>query len=285
MCGIIGYFGNKPTLPVLIKGLEQMEYRGYDSAGVTIATSNGFQRIRSAGYLSSLKQKVSSLKDDLGSLGMGHTRWATHGPATESNAHPHQSGKIQIVHNGTIENAKELKKKLNTSYESQTDTEVIAKCIDHFYSKHSNFLKSIIQTNEILKGSYSFLSVCDDHTDQIIGCKNGPPLIVGTGSAKEFFISSDLPSVLQWTSEVYILNDKEIFSIHNGKCQFMDFNGSSITKKIKSIKKTSQEKEKGGYPHYMLKEIYDQPTSLNQTLQHYLDGSSQIKKIRYCTYS
>ena len=278
MCGIMGYLGPQPIVSTLMKGLRSIEYRGYDSAGITVYTKNGFQRIRSIGPLSHLEKKTQNISQSC-SIGIGHTRWATHGSPNEENAHPQKSGKIHIVHNGVIENAVQLKEKWNLQCLSQTDTEVIAHIIQHFYSKNSNLLQSTQLALQELKGNFSFLALSEDWNNQLIGCKKGPPLIVGFGQDKEFFISSDLPSLLQWTQNVCILDNPELFYIQKGQCQFFSFNGKPIEKKIQTIKKTQEISKKGAYPHFMLKEIFDQPLSVRSTIQHFSKNKNQIKEI------
>ena len=269
MCGIIGYSGSKPSLPILVEGLEQLEYRGYDSSGVYIHTPNKTHRFRSKGTLHLLKKKIPKELYTKTSFGIGHTRWATHGKPSEDNAHPQQCDKITIVHNGIVENSNELREKFPHSYTSQTDTEVIAKIISHFYSKEKDFFQSVLKTVKLLKGSFSFLVTCEDFKDEIIGFRKGAPLIVGFGSEKDFFISSDLPSLVQnWTSQVSILENAECFHIKNQNCQFFSEDGKPIQKEIQSIKWNQEKKDKGGYEHYMLKEIFDQPLSTRNLIQN-----------------
>lgn len=269
MCGIVGYLGSGSALDIVLEGLEQLEYRGYDSSGLTIKTSEGFKRVRAEGSLDHLKQKIEKLE---GPLGIGHIRWATHGTASLENAHPHKVGKIQLVHNGIIENSEELKTRFKYNYQSQTDTEVIACVISDFYSRTGDFFQSVFETTKILKGAFAFLAVCEDEAHSIIGARKGPPLVVGFGKEKEFFISSDLPSLVQkWTSRVAFLEDGELIHIQDGNCQFFSSDGSLIKKKIQTIQKENQAKEKEDYAHYMLKEIFEQPHSSLRVLKTYTD--------------
>ncbi len=269
MCGIVGYLGSGSALDVVLEGLEQLEYRGYDSAGLTIKTAEGLQRVRAEGSLDHLKKKVEKWE---GSLGIGHTRWATHGAPSVENAHPHKVGKIQLVHNGIIENSEELKEKFKYNYKSQTDTEVIAFLISDFYSQTGDFFKSVFETTKLLKGSFSFLTICEDLDKSLVGVRKGPPLVVGFGKNKEFFISSDLPSlVYQWTSRVALLENDEFVHIQDGKCQFFSSNGSIVKKEIQTIQKEDQVKDKAGYSHYMLKEIFEQSHSSLRVLKAYTD--------------
>ena len=269
MCGIVGYLGSKPALPLLMEGLEQLEYRGYDSTGVYIHSPQGAYRFRSEGILDLLKKKIPKDLYQLPSFGIGHTRWATHGAPSEKNAHPHQFENITIVHNGVIENTAELKKQFSFSYTSQTDTEVIAAIISHFYSKEKCLFQSVLQAKSLLKGSFSFLVTCSDAKEEIVGVRRGPPLVVGFGNKEEFFISSDLPSLLQsWTSKVVIMDNSEIFHIKNKKCQFFSFDGKPLKKEVQEIKWNADKKDKGGHPHYMMKEIFDQPISVRNLIQN-----------------
>ena len=266
MCGIVGYLGKSSALNVVLEGLDQLEYRGYDSAGLTIKTSEGFRRIRAEGSLNHLKKKIGKWE---GSLGIGHTRWATHGKPSEENAHPHKVGKIQLVHNGIIENSEELKKKFKYQCQSQTDTEVIVYLISDGYSKTGDFFQAVFEAVKLLKGSFSFLAVCED-LESIVGVRKGPPLAVGFGKDKEFFISSDLPALVQcWTPQAVLLENGEFVYIQDGKCQFFSSDGSTVNKTIQTFQKNNQVKEKAGYAHYMLKEIFEQPHSLLRVLKAY----------------
>jgi len=267
MCGIIGYLGSGSALDVVLEGLEQLEYRGYDSSGLTIKTPEGFKRVRAEGSLDHLKKKIEKLE---GSMGIGHTRWATHGTSSVENAHPHKVGKIQLVHNGIIENSEELKEKFKYNCQSQTDTEVIACLISDFYSRTGDFFQSVFETTKLLKGSFAFLAVCEDLDRSIAGVRKGPPLVVGFGKEKEFFISSDLPSLVQqWTSRIVLMEDGEFVHIQDGRCQFFSSDGSVIKKEIQNIQKEGQIKKKEGYAHYMLKEIFEQPRSSLRVLKAY----------------
>lgn len=278
MCGIAGYIGPKKTIAVLLKSLEQIEYRGYDSAGIALHTKTGLKRIRSKGSLNLIKKHIPSFENI--SSGIGHVRWATHGAPSKINAHPQKKGKIHIVHNGTIENSLELKENLSYKFESETDTEVIACLIDQFYLKNADLLQSVIETNKILKGSYAYVLLCENLNKHIIGCRKGPPLIVGPGKKGEFFISSDLPSILQWTKQVYILNNQEIFYIQNNKCQFFSFNGKLIQKKIQNIQFSQKIKNKKHNSHFMLQEIFEQPSSVLSIIQNNINPFQKLTQIK-----
>ncbi len=268
MCGIVGYLGSSSALDVILEGLEQLEYRGYDSAGLAVKTSEGFKRVRALGSLDHLKKKVGKWDS---SLGIGHTRWATHGPPSIENAHPHKAGKIQLVHNGIIENSGELKEKFNFNCQSQTDTEVMVRLVSDFYSQTGDFLKSIFETVKQLKGSFSFLAVCEDESS-IAGVRRGPPLAVGFGKDKDVFVSSDLPSLAhQWTDQAVLLEEGDFVYIQKGKCRFFSADGVQIKKEIQTIPKEDQTKDKAGHPHYMLKEIFEQPHSALRVLKAYTD--------------
>lgn len=276
MCGIIGYLGPKKTLDVLIQGLEKLEYRGYDSSGVSIYTDKGVQRIRSKGTLLHLKEKLKDHPETDSSFGIGHTRWATHGAPSDLNAHPHKSGSIHLVHNGIIENDKELRQEFKKEYTSQTDTEVLAHILDHHYSNHKSLLKSLYETLLLIKGYYSFVALSEKQDNHIVGVRNGPPLIIGYAEEGEFFISSDLPSLLQWTHNICILEQGEVFSIEGGKCTFYDTEKNIIKKNIETIKWDEQKKEKQGHPHFMLKEILEQPLSIAASLNNSFDFQKNI---------
>ena len=278
MCGIMGYSGHQQALDILLKGLEQLEYRGYDSSGLTVMDAGSFKRVRAEGPLVHLKNKIQNFPKS--SLGIGHTRWATHGPPAEKNAHPHQVGKISIVHNGIIENSEELKKRFPNKYKSQTDTEVIAGVISYFYSKNPDLLQSVVSAIKLLEGSYAFLVLCEDLPQQMIGCRKGPPLALGFGKEGEFFASSDLPVILKYTPQVCVLENHEMFCIQDHKCRFFSSKGQEIKKEIQEITHTGETYDKKNFSHYMLKEIFDQAAVFSKVLEnntHLQTGESFLK--------
>ena len=268
MCGIVGYFGSKPALSILIEGLEDLEYRGYDSTGLALQVENEVLRVRSQGPLDNLKNKIRNLKT-ASSVGIGHTRWATHGSANEANAHPHSSGGFFVVHNGVIENSEELKSQFQYDYQSETDTEVIAVMLSQNYSQKKSLIQTVSSTVNLLKGSFSFLVL---HENSLAGVRKGPPLAVGLGKDKEFFISSDLSALAgRWTSRIFILENDEMFIIQKGELKFVSFEGKKLDKKTQNIQIDSPSKNKKGYAHYMLKEIFEQPQSVQKSIKYYIE--------------
>ena len=271
MCGIAGYLGSRDALKIVLDGLESIEYRGYDSSGLVLNTKTGFQTIKTRGSLDRLKEKISSISISKSRAGLGHTRWATHGEPSETNAHPFCTGKFHVVHNGMVENYKELKKEFNLQLKSQTDTEVIACLLDHFFSKTKELLTAVMQVNSLLKGSYTYVFLHEDFKDLIMGSRRGPPLIVGKGENSDFFISSDLPSLARSEPQVFILENNEIFRIQKNECRFFSFNGKPIDKKAQNIKWNQSLKSKKGFPYFMLKEIFEQPSSIMAVLNAGMD--------------
>ncbi len=262
MCGIVGYIGSQNCVPVLINGLESLEYRGYDSAGVAVL-SNGAIEIRKT------KGKVENLRNLLleqpvsGKAGIGHTRWATHGAPSDVNAHPHFSNddKIAVVHNGIIENYQELKDQLQAKgyvFHSDTDTETVAHLIDDFYKQNGDLLESVRLTLNVIEGSYALGVLCTDYPDQIIAARKESPLIVGIGKGQNF-IASDIPAILNYTKDAYILGDKEFALIKADEIKLFDIDGNEIHRDIYTYSWDVEAAQKNGYDHFMLKEIYEQP--------------------------
>ncbi len=262
MCGIVGYIGGQNCVPVLINGLESLEYRGYDSAGVAVI-SNGAIEIRKT------KGKVENLRNLLleqpvsGTVGIGHTRWATHGAPSDVNAHPHFSNddKIAVVHNGIIENYQELKEKLQAKgyvFHSDTDTETVAHLIDDFYKQNNDLLEAVRLTLNVIEGSYALGVLCTDYPDQIIAARKESPLIVGIGEGSNF-IASDIPAILNYTKNAYILGDKEFALIKADEIKLYDIDGNEIHRDVYTYNWDVEAAQKNGYDHFMLKEIYEQP--------------------------
>ena len=269
MCGIVGYIGNQNCVPVLINGLESLEYRGYDSAGVAVL-SNGAIEIRKT------KGKVENLRNLLleqpvsGKAGIGHTRWATHGAPSDVNAHPHFSNddKIAVVHNGIIENYQELKDQLQAKgyvFHSDTDTETVAHLIDDFYKQNGDLLESVRLTLNVIEGSYALGVLCTDYPDQIIAARKESPLIVGIGKGQNF-IASDIPAILNYTKDAYILGDKEFALIKADEIKLFDIDGNEIHRDIYTYSWDVEAAQKNGYDHFMLKEIYEQPNVVMDNL-------------------
>jgi len=276
MCGIVGYYGPKETADVLIGGLKKLEYRGYDSSGVAVLNGSTFDVVRAEGKLGNLESKLSQ-KDFDGHLGIAHTRWATHGVPSERNAHPHKVDGVCLVHNGIIENFAELKEELlaeGAQFTSDTDSEVVAHLIARQLKKTPDLLQSVQAVLPRLHGAYAILIVWDQQPDTLVAFKNGPPLIVGIGN-NETVIGSDVQALLPYTNSVVYLEDCEIAHIKNNKAQFYSNDGRKLEKKPVEIKWTSQQAEKMGFKHYMLKEIFEQPKAISSVLTKYVNTGKQ----------
>ncbi|MCP2518957.1 glutamine--fructose-6-phosphate transaminase (isomerizing) [Candidatus Aminicenantes bacterium AC-335-K20] len=267
MCGIIGYIGPRNTIKVLIEGLKRLEYRGYDSAGIAVMHKGEIKRVRVKGKICDLENLINE-QLILGDYGIGHTRWATHGEPSENNAHPHIDckGEIIVVHNGIIENYSFLKNTLIKDghiFVSETDTEVIPHLIEHYYE--GNLLDAVKKTVKLLKGDFTFIAISKNELDQFIGVKNGPPLILGIND-KEKIISSDLAPILNFTKDVYHLENGEICYFSPDKIEFYDFEGNRIKKEKTVVNWSPHMIEKRGFKHFMLKEIFEQPHALRETI-------------------
>ncbi len=265
MCGIIGYVGHKNATEIVIESLKRLEYRGYDSAGIGIMEEK-LSIFKDAGEIRELEKKIPDLK---GKIGIGHTRWATHGRVSKENAHPHLScdKKIAVVHNGIIENFKELKEELEEkghTFLSETDTEVIVHLIEETYN--GNLEEAVCKAIKKLKGSYALLIISEDEPDKIVGVRNESPLVVGIGD-NENFIASDIPAFLKYTNRVKYLNDGEICIVKEDSVKIIDMEGNEIEREEAIIDWTIEDAEKAGFPHFMLKEIYEQPHSIAETMR------------------
>ena len=270
MCGIVGYIGEKEATPVLINALKKLEYRGYDSAGIAVFGGEDIVVRKAKGALKFLEEKIAD-ETIKGSLGIGHTRWATHGEPSDINAHPQTnvSGSIAIVHNGIIENYMELKSWLQSQgivFRSQTDTEVIAHLVNYYYEQTMDIFSAIIKAIHKLEGSYALGVVCKDYPDRLIAARKESPLIIGLGKG-ENFIASDVPAVLEYTRDVYFLDQKELAVLYNDHVDLFNDEGERIIKEPFHVDWDISSAEKGGYAHFMLKEIYEQPKALNDTLR------------------
>ena len=272
MCGIVGYVGSKQATPVLINGLKKLEYRGYDSAGVAVLSESSDEILvrKSKGAIKFLEEKIA---DEVikGSVGIGHTRWATHGEPSDLNSHPHTnvSGTIAVVHNGIIENYAKLKAWLQDQgvvFKSQTDTEVIAHLINYFYEKTGEIFKAVLETLHRLEGSYALGVVCTKYPDRLIAARKESPLIVGLGKG-ENFIASDVPPVLEYTRDVYYLNQNELAVLYNDHVDLFDSEGNKIVREPSHVDWDLSSAEKGGYAHFMLKEIHEQSKAFTDTLR------------------
>jgi glucosamine--fructose-6-phosphate aminotransferase (isomerizing) len=268
MCGIIGYIGSKPVVPVLIEGLRKMEYRGYDSAGVAVVSPEGIARRRSAGKLANLESAIRSEPVD-GLYGVGHTRWATHGRPTEENAHPHRdcTGRIVVVHNGIIENYLELKRELQQQghdFTTETDTEIVAHLVER-EMRQDGLENAVRRALTHMRGMFAIVLVSVDDPEKIVAVRNGPPIVVGLGD-NEFFVASDIPAILSHTRDVVFLADEEMAIITRTGVEFTDYAGRAVSKTTQRVLWDPIAAEKGGHKHFMLKEIYEQPTAARDTI-------------------
>ncbi|MCT4599182.1 MAG: glutamine--fructose-6-phosphate transaminase (isomerizing) [Vallitalea sp.] len=268
MCGIVGYIGNQEAAPILIKGLKSLEYRGYDSAGVSIYNDK-INSVKTKGRLSNLEKKLDTVSLN-GCIGIGHTRWATHGEPSDVNSHPHMNSTstISLVHNGIIENYMVLKEELEANghnFLSETDTEVAVQLVDYYYKQSNNLLDAVYKAIERIEGSYAFGVLCNDEPDKLIAARKDSPLIIGIGEG-ENFIASDIPAILEHTRDIYLLEDKEVAVVTTEDITIMDMNKNIINKEVFNVTWDICAAQKEGYDHYMLKEIYEQPKVIKDTL-------------------
>ena len=281
MCGIVGYAGSRQAAPVLLDGLEKLEYRGYDSAGVCVHNDKGLVPEKAKGRLSVLRDRLEGGSALPGSVGIGHTRWATHGAPSDINSHPHLSytGKIAVVHNGIIENEARLKEKLlrkGATFQSETDTEVVSNLVGYYYEKYGDFVRAVRETVLRLEGSFALGIMCVDHPGKIVAVKKDSPLIFGFGEG-ENFIASDVPAILKYTQTVAYLEDGDMAIFDADSVTFMDFAGDVIEKKREKITWELSAAERGGYDHFMIKEIFEQPKALRDTISPRLrDGQINL---------
>ncbi len=273
MCGIVGYIGKQDASPIIIDGLRRLEYRGYDSAGICTLNGGEPQLRRAEGKLINL-ENILREKPATGSRGIGHTRWATHGRPSEINAHPHKAGSIVVVHNGIIENYLKLKSRLQKQghkFSSETDTEIIAHLVEEHYQQCGDFEKAVRLALAEVEGAYGVAILCIDEPDKLIAAKLGSPLVVGQGDG-EFFVASDIPAMLSHTREMIFLDDGEIVVFTPEKMWITDLSGQPLVKQSKTITWSPLMAEKGGYKHFMLKEIYEQPRTLADTIAGRIQG-------------
>ena len=267
MCGIVGYIGNKDALPILIDGLKRLEYRGYDSAGVAII-GDDLKVVKTQGRISDLENKLKN-EELKGSIGLGHTRWATHGVPNDVNAHPHlsESKSIVVIHNGIIENYLELKKMLvkeGRTFRTDTDTEVIAYLIEEFYE--GDLLKAVKKTVELLEGSYAIAVMSKNERDRFVAVRKDSPLVAGLGQG-ENFIASDIPAILPYTKNIIILENGDIIDVRRESINVYDKNLNLITRNIKRIDWRIEDAQKGGFKHFMLKEIFEEPDVIREAMR------------------
>ena len=274
MCGIVGYVGKKSVVPIIIEGLRRLEYRGYDSAGIAVAgNGNGLQLRRAEGKLRNLEEAIR-LKPLDGTYGIGHTRWATHGRPTEENAHPHRdcTGKIVVVHNGIVENYLSLKKKLmeeGHKFTTETDTEVIAHLVEKYSvssenGSHRSLEDAVRQTVKQLTGVFALAVISTDEPNKIVAARNGPPAVIGLGN-DEYFVASDVPAILYHTRDIFFLADGDMAIVTADGVQLTDFDGKPVVRQVQHVMWDPILAEKGGFKHFMLKEIYEQPRAVRDT--------------------
>ncbi|HXR17698.1 MAG TPA: glutamine--fructose-6-phosphate transaminase (isomerizing) [Terriglobales bacterium] len=273
MCGIVGYVGKKSVVPVIIEGLRRLEYRGYDSAGIAVSgNGDGLQIRRAEGKLRNLEEVIRLHPLD-GTYGIGHTRWATHGRPTEENAHPHRdcTGRIVVVHNGIIENYVTLKKKLieeGHKFTTETDTEVIAHLVEKHFAKTNgtrpSLEEAVRKTVKQLSGVFALGVISADSPDKIVAARNGPPAVIGMGK-DEYFVASDVPAILYHTRDLFFLGDGDLAVVTPEGVKLTDFDGKPVTRQIQHVSWDPIQAEKGGFKHFMLKEIYEQPRAVRDT--------------------
>ena len=268
MCGIVGYIGDKQAVPVLLNGLTKLEYRGYDSAGISVY-HDGIHTVKVKGKLVGLREKLEGDTQTASHVGIGHTRWATHGVPNEINSHPHnsQNGKISVVHNGIIENYLELKKMLlekGYHFKSETDTEVVAQLFEDLYD--GDMVSTMRKLLEKIRGAYALGILCSDHPDTLVAARKDCPLLIGLGKG-ENYIASDIPALLEYTRDYYLLETNEIAVLKNDSVKLFDLDGKEIQKEVYHVTWDIDAAEKGGYDYFMMKEIMEQPEALRKTIQ------------------
>jgi len=269
MCGIVGYVGSKRVVPVIIDGLRRLEYRGYDSAGIAVAgNGDGLQIRRAEGKLRNLEEAIR-LKPLDGTYGIGHTRWATHGRPTEENAHPHRdcTGKIVVVHNGIIENYLQLKKQLTQEghkFQTETDTEIIAHLVERYMKSGSTLEEAVRCSAKLMTGVFAISVISVDEPNKIVSARNGPPAVIGLGK-DEYFVASDVPAILYHTRDLFFLADGDLAVITPQGVKLTDFDGNPIERQVQHVTWDPIMAEKGGFKHFMLKEIFEQPRAVRDT--------------------
>ena len=286
MCGIVGYVGEEQAAPILLSGLEKLEYRGYDSAGIAVRneTDGNIEIVKAKGRLRILSEKTDGGRAVPGTCGIGHTRWATHGEPSENNAHPHcsEDRSVVLVHNGIIENYQELKEKLLKSgytFYSQTDTEIAVKLVDYYYKKTGTPLEALTRTMLRIRGSYAFGVMFHDCPGRIFAARKDSPLIIGMGSTGAL-IASDVPAILDKTRNVYYIGNLEIAELSKDEVHFYNIDREEISKDMVEIKWDAESAEKGGYEHFMLKEIHEQPKAVQDTVGAYVkDGQIDFSEV------
>jgi glucosamine--fructose-6-phosphate aminotransferase (isomerizing) len=269
MCGIVGYTGLQEAAPILLEGLKRLEYRGYDSAGIAIMNDGEISVQKVSGRIARLCELTNDGKDCPGKVGIGHTRWATHGAPTDINAHPHMSndGRFAVVHNGIIENYLALREELiekGYHFESETDTEVVVNLLEMYYT--GDLKKAVMRVSSRLQGSYALGVVCSDAPSEIVAIRESSPLIIGIGAGENYF-ASDIAALVPYTRNVVYLEDGEFAQITPDAIRIYDLFGNPVSKKVQKVNWDVQTAEKGGYEHFMLKEIIEQPRAVEATLR------------------
>lgn len=285
MCGIVGYLGEQQAASILLDGLSKLEYRGYDSAGISVRDGDGeIEVVKAKGRLKVLMEKTNNGLAVKGDCGIGHTRWATHGEPSETNAHPHHSCNCDVVavHNGIIENYQELKEKLTKKgfqFYSQTDTEVAVNLVDYYYKKHGSPVEALSRAMMRIRGSYALAVMFRDFPQQIYAARKDSPMIIGVSGGSSF-IASDVPAILKYTRDVYYMGNMEIVKLTKGEAVFYNIDLEEIEKELTHIEWDEESAEKGGYEHYMMKEIHEQPRALLDTLNSVVkDGEIDLEKV------
>ena len=269
MCGIVAYIGQNEALPILVGGLKKLEYRGYDSSGVALVNGGKITTVRASGKISALEGKLKDA-DLRGNIGIAHTRWATHGAPTEQNAHPHTSfdGKISIVHNGIIENYASLKAKLiekGVCFKSETDTEVVAHLIARNYN--GDLKEAVLKALSLVEGTFGLAVICSDDPDTLIGARRGSPLILGIGSEGDFFLASDVSAIINHTQKVVYLDDNDVVQVKRDGYSIVNLNSHEVSRDVQDVDFDAESIAKGGFAHFMLKEIFEQPEVLKNTMR------------------
>ncbi len=286
MCGIVGFVGEQPAAPILLSGLEKLEYRGYDSAGIAVRNekTGKISIVKAKGRLKILSEKTDGGKAVRGTCGIGHTRWATHGEPSENNAHPHctEDKSVVLVHNGIIENYQELKEKLVKSgytLYSQTDTEIAVRLVDYYYKKTGTPLEALTRAMLRIRGSYAFGVMFHDHPGKLFAARKDSPLIIGKNEAGAL-IASDVPAILDQTRQVYYIGNMEIAELSGDEIHFYNIDREEIHKEMVEIKWDAESAEKGGYEHFMLKEIHEQPKAVQDTVGAYVkEGKIDLSEV------
>ena len=269
MCGIVAYIGTNEALPILVGGLKKLEYRGYDSSGVALIDNGTIKTVKASGKIKELEDKLKE-NPPRGTIGIAHTRWATHGAPTVENAHPHTSynGKISIVHNGIIENYASLKAKLisnGVKFQSETDTEVVAHLIARFYT--GDLKTAVLKAIAKIEGTFGLAVISSDEPGTLIGARRGSPLILGIGNEGDFFLASDVSAIINHTQKVVYLDDNDIVQVKNGCYSIVNMNSHEVQREVKDVDFDADAVAKGGFPHFMLKEIFEQPEVLRNTMR------------------